>query len=155
MIFQTKNETKEWAERLAACLRPGDVIRLDGDLGAGKTQLVQWVGQALSVDQEITSPTFSLVRSYRSDLGGINHLDLYRMEDQEEVEELDVDVLFYPEEAITFIEWADRAEDYLPADIIHLRIRPMGGEMREISWLSETDRTKEIEAAIADMEGDQ
>lgn len=116
----------------AKTLQAGDVVRLDGDLGAGKTQFVQWIGESLGVTSPITSPTFSLLQSYDSANGKIYHLDLYRLEDPQEIEGLDYEEYFYSETAITFIEWAERVEDYLPSDYIHLEIVKGKGEEREI-----------------------
>lgn len=144
MIFETKIETQIWAKDLAQKLKAGDVIRLDGDLGAGKTQVVQWMGEALGVEEPITSPTFSLVNHYQAENFRINHLDLYRLEDQEEIEAINYEDLFFPDQEITFIEWAERVDDYLPRDYIHLVIEKRDGEGREIKWLSNNPRSEEL-----------
>ncbi|MDY3052185.1 MAG: tRNA (adenosine(37)-N6)-threonylcarbamoyltransferase complex ATPase subunit type 1 TsaE [Ndongobacter sp.] len=148
MKFETKEQTKKFARHLAAALKPGDVFRLDGDLGAGKTTLVQWVSEARSVREAVVSPTFSLVRRYDSDLGTINHLDLYRIEDPQEIEELDYEELFYPEQGVTFIEWAQRAEEYLPSDIVCLNIDKCGDEAREITVTSTGERAGELRRVL-------
>lgn len=148
MRFETKEQTKKFAGRLAVALKPGDVFRLDGDLGAGKTTLVQWLSEARSVNQPVVSPTFSLVRRYDSDLGTINHLDLYRIEDPQEMEELDYETLFYPENGVTFIEWAQRVEEYLPSDIVCLKIKQCGDEAREITVEPTGERARELCRAL-------
>ena len=120
MKCRNLQEMKDFAYQLAKRLDRGDVVRLDGDLGAGKTTLVQNLGEALGVKDPIVSPTFSLVRHYAGRLP-LNHMDLYRLEVSEEIEELDYEDLFYPQ-GITCIEWASRVEEYLPASLLHLRI---------------------------------
>lgn len=124
MLFSTKNDTRQFAYALAKWLRPGDVIRLDGNLGAGKTTLIQWVAEALGVHEEVTSPTFSLVHCYEARDFDLYHLDLYRLEDPQELEEIDIDEVFVPLRAVTFIEWAERAEGELPPFIFRLTIIP-------------------------------
>lgn len=140
-----KKEMKDWVKLFAENLKPGDVYFLDGDLGAGKTQMVKWIGECLGVDEQISSPTFSLVHHYHGKDIDINHLDLYRMENPMEIEELDYEDLFYPIDEVTFIEWADRAEDYFPSNIIHLAIDKGEDEEREIYFKSSNNRTVELE----------
>ena len=92
-------------ERLAACLRPGDVITLDGPLGAGKTTLVQTVGKALGLNERPVSPTFVLIHEYTGGRLPIVHADLYRLEDK--AESLADDLLAPVEDgAVLFVEWA-------------------------------------------------
>lgn len=132
MRFQTKEETRRWAASFAAQLRAGDVVSLEGDLGAGKTQIVQWIAQALGATSDATSPTFALVRQYPTRTVLLTHMDLYRLEYPEELEEMDIDAYFYPD-GITFIEWAKRAGDYLPGGLLHVEIQNGGGEQREVN----------------------
>lgn len=147
MKFAIKNLEKlnEFALLMAENIREKDVFSLKGDLGAGKTTLVQMIGKALGIEDYITSPTFSLVNIYEGDYI-IYHLDLYRLDRPEELENLDFETYFYPE-GITFIEWADRAGDYLPEDIVEISIEHDGqGRLIEIS--KDTERGQEIERAI-------
>lgn len=117
-IIQTLDDTKKFAEELASKLKNGDVISLVGDLGAGKTTLTQFLAKEFGVKQQIISPTFQLVYSYEGKIP-FHHLDLYRLENPQEVEALDIDTLFYPD-GITVMEWAEKAEEYLPRNRIEI-----------------------------------
>ena len=105
-------ETRKLGAALAGLLAPGDVISLTGDLGAGKTCLVQGAARALGVEEPVGSPTFVLVREYRGDLP-ILHLDVYRLERVHEVLDLGFEDLLDPR-AVIFIEWGDAIEALLP-----------------------------------------
>lgn len=138
-------ELDKFAGFLAQNLEEGDVFSLVGDLGAGKTTLVQMVGKHLGIDDYITSPTFALVNIYDGAFR-LYHLDLYRLERPEEIENLDFETYFYPE-GISFIEWADKAQGYLPDDMIEIYIRQKDS-YREIEISQDTQRARDIERKI-------
>ena len=129
------------AKKLAPLLKEGDVISLSGDLGAGKTTLVQYLTKELGVDDYVTSPTFALVNIYFGDLT-INHMDLYRLENPDELLQLDYESYFYPD-VLTFIEWAEMGKGYLPKDMIEINIEK-NGEIRNFELLENNKRAKEI-----------
>ncbi|TNE59485.1 MAG: tRNA (adenosine(37)-N6)-threonylcarbamoyltransferase complex ATPase subunit type 1 TsaE [Alphaproteobacteria bacterium] len=114
--------TERLGARLAACLEPGDVLCLKGDLGAGKTALARGLLRALSGQSSLVvpSPTFTLVQTYELDPCPVWHFDLYRLEDPDEIWELGF------EEAlgdICLIEWPERAEGLIPEEAATLEIR--------------------------------
>jgi tRNA threonylcarbamoyladenosine biosynthesis protein TsaE len=119
---------RKLAGDLARLLRPGDVICLRGDLGAGKTEFARALLHALGVGGEVPSPTFNLVLVYDTDAGAIWHFDLYRLEAPEEAYELGIEDAFA--DAVSLIEWPDRVEDLLPPDRLEVTITadPAGGE---------------------------
>lgn len=119
--LDTIEEMQVFGNLLAAMLREGDVITLDGQLGAGKTTLVQMIARALHTSQEAVSPTFSLVNIYEGDRK-LNHLDLYRLESEEELESFEFEDYFYPEDSITLIEWSTRTPSYLPKQRLEMEI---------------------------------
>jgi len=108
---------------LASSVVMGTVIGLDGDLGAGKTELVRGFVTALSVQAgaEVASPTFALVHEYASE-PRVRHADLYRVEEAQELEAIGADELFDPQDGVSLIEWAQRFEDLLPASAWRVRI---------------------------------
>ena len=113
------------ATRVAQVLRPGDVLVLDGEVGAGKTTFVRAAARFLGVEGRITSPTYGLARGYdgltENGLVRVNHLDLYRLEGVEDRDVLELDD-YLDSKAITFIEWADPVLDLLEAPNL-LRLR--------------------------------
>jgi tRNA threonylcarbamoyladenosine biosynthesis protein TsaE len=115
------------ARELATRLRPrGGVLALYGDLGAGKTTLVQGLAAALGYDRPVTSPTFALVLEYPLPGGGcLVHMDLYRLQGPDDLDAIGFDE-YVESGAIIAIEWADRAGDRLPAGTLHLRIERLG-----------------------------
>lgn len=143
MKIKVKNldELEKFSIKLAKKLQNGDVISLIGDLGAGKTTLVQFLAKELGIDDYVTSPTFSIVNIYDGDYQ-INHLDLYRLENPSELEQIDYETYFYPD-GITFIEWAKMGGDYLPDDMIEIEITQIGNE-RLIEIKGSSNRVSEI-----------
>lgn len=118
--IENLKQLEDFAEKLAQKLEKHDVISLIGDLGSGKTTLVQYLAKELGVDDYVTSPTFSIVNIYDGDIE-INHLDLYRLENPSELEQIDYETYFYPD-GISFIEWAIMGQGYLPDEMIEITI---------------------------------
>lgn len=110
------------AAELAARLRPGAVIALHGELGAGKTCFVQGLAAALGVDRPVTSPTYTLVSEYGARLR-LAHIDLYRLRGAGDALGMGLDEYLFSD-GVTAIEWAERAGDLLPAHTIHVRLAP-------------------------------
>ena len=117
---KSADDTKEMAAALATVLRPGDLVLLSGELGAGKTTLVQGLGRALGVDEPMTSPTFTLMRDYDARIPLV-HVDVYRLDHLQEVLDLGIAELI-DDEAVALIEWGDLAEPVLPADFCEVRL---------------------------------
>jgi tRNA threonylcarbamoyladenosine biosynthesis protein TsaE len=117
----TPADTRELGRRLGEMLRAGDLVILDGPLGAGKTVVVQGIGAGLGVAGDITSPTFVIARVHRSAVGGppLVHVDAYRLRSLAEVDDLDLDTGL--DEAVTVVEWGEGKVERL-ADA-HLRVR--------------------------------
>lgn len=121
----------EVAARVAATLKPGDVVALRGELGAGKTCFVQGAAAALGVRDRVASPTFVIVRSYTG-RARVVHVDVYRLDSLAELEDLGYDDVFAPD-AITFVEWADAVEGALPADRLDVAITRADDEARTLT----------------------
>lgn len=121
METATAAATQEVAAKLAALSRPGDLLLLLGDLGAGKTAFTQGFGRALGVTQPITSPTFTLAQQYEGDGIRVHHLDVYRLEQLDEVSDLGLPELL-DDNAVVLIEWGDAIVPMLPPDYLEVRI---------------------------------
>jgi len=127
-------ETRALGQRIAAMLRPGDVVLLHGDLGAGKTTMVQGIGAGLGVREQAQSPTFSLVIDTPLPDGTImRHIDLYRLDDPHELDTLGFEDLSSDERAIVLVEWPERAADRLPDAYLLIDLRPIGADRRAIA----------------------
>ena len=113
-------ETKRFGIKIGKLLKPGDILCLNGDLGAGKTTLTKSIGLGLGVDDYITSPTFSLINEYEGRVP-LYHFDVYRLENVEDLYDLGFDEYFYGH-GVSIIEWADKIEALLPKERIVLDI---------------------------------
>jgi tRNA threonylcarbamoyladenosine biosynthesis protein TsaE len=114
-------DTRALAAALAALVRPGDVLLLAGEMGAGKTAFTQGLGAALGVTERITSPTFTIAQTYEGGRLRLHHLDVYRLEHLHEA--LDVGLAeMIDDAAVVVIEWGDAIVPVLPADFLEIRI---------------------------------
>ena len=109
----TEAELVAWGERLGRVAQPPLVVTISGELGAGKTTLVQAICRGYGVSGDVTSPTFALVHEYAAPKSPVYHLDLYRLKSPEELTQLGWDELM-AEEALILIEWPERAGDRIP-----------------------------------------
>lgn len=124
-------ETESYAERFAANLVGGEVLLLEGDLGAGKTHFVKGLARGLGIDEMITSPTFALHNSYEGKFT-LNHFDFYRISDSEEVEILGLHEFFYDKNAVCAIEWSQNIKNLLPKNCITITIEKIDENKRKI-----------------------
>jgi tRNA threonylcarbamoyladenosine biosynthesis protein TsaE len=126
--MHTIEETNTFGQQLAELLQPGDLITMEGDLGAGKTTLTKAIGAGLGVTRTINSPTFTIIKEYEGRLP-LYHMDVYRLENSDE------DIGFeeyFSGEGVTIVEWAQFIEDYLPKDRLELTLKH-DGEARTIT----------------------
>ena len=114
-------ELGDVAEKLAAVLPESGVIAFHGEMGVGKTTIVNELCRVLGVEDEVSSPTFGLVNIYKAREKTINHVDLYRLKNAEEAETAGVFELFYSD-ALTIVEWPERIADELPDEFMLLKI---------------------------------
>lgn len=142
MIIKNLEELKKFANKFASLLKEGDVINLKGDMGAGKTTLTGYISEYFAIEDS-SSPTFAIVNIYEGD-EKIYHLDLYRFDEPEEIFDIDFEEYFYPEDAITILEWAENVRPYLPEDMIDIGIEKLGENEREITIDSGSIRGSEI-----------
>jgi len=150
---ESADETRAVGEAIAAVLRARDAVILTGELGAGKTTLVQGVTRGLGIEGHAVSPTFTLIREYRGRLD-VAHVDVYRLDSVQDVMDLGLDELG-DGEAVLLVEWGDVVEELLPAErlAIELTNAELEGERRRIvitavgsSW---ADRWESLEHGLA------
>ena len=148
---ETPQDTREVGEALAALLGPGDAVALTGELGAGKTTLVQGAARGLGFAGQVVSPTFTLVREYQGRLR-IYHVDVYRLERIQDVLDLGLDEM---EAGVLFVEWGDAVEGLLPEDHLSLELTVPGeGDARRLvltgagaSWAARWERLRQATEA--------
>ena len=119
-ISNSEDETKQFAYKLASRLNIGDIILLVGDLGAGKTKFTEGLLSFWNLQDEISSPTFTIVNEYNTQNINIYHFDVYRLSDVDEF--FAIGGLEYFENGISIIEWGDIIEDIIPKDFIKITI---------------------------------
>jgi tRNA threonylcarbamoyladenosine biosynthesis protein TsaE len=133
----TVDDTRAFGRRLAALLRPGDLVVLTGPLGAGKTALVQGIGAGLEVRGPITSPTFVIARVHQGPVPLV-HADAYRLGDRPdpraEIDDLDLDAS--ADEAVTVVEWGAGLVERLNDEYLEVRIDRLDDETRVIELLA-------------------
>jgi tRNA threonylcarbamoyladenosine biosynthesis protein TsaE len=127
----TAEQTREVGAALAALLQPRDTLVLTGDLGAGKTTLVQGIGRGLGVQDQVTSPTFTLVREYAGRLD-VAHVDVYRLDRVQDVVDLGLDELGGPDRVLV-VEWGDAVQDLLPDDRLTVELTSSDDERRRLA----------------------
>ena len=117
----SREETAELGKRIGRAAQAGDVYTLTGELGVGKTVFTQGVAAGLSIEEPVSSPTFTIVQIYESGRLPFYHFDVYRIADVEEMEEIGYEDCFYGE-GVTIIEWAGLIEEILPPNRKEIRI---------------------------------
>lgn len=143
IVLKGLKETEKFGEKLGSLLKPGDIISLTGDLGAGKTTLTKSIGKGLGVEDYITSPTFTLINEYKGRTM-LYHFDVYRLEGAVDLYDLGFEEYFYSN-GVCIIEWGDKIEEVLPKERINLQIeKGVGLDERIIYLYGEGDRFKQL-----------
>ena len=120
IITYSEEETIELAQNIESEKFPNMVICLKGDLGTGKTVFTKGFAQSLEITEEVTSPTFNIIKEYTSGEIPLYHMDVYRLDGN--VDDLGIEE-YYTKKGVTIIEWADMIEDYLPEKRLEIKIK--------------------------------
>ena len=131
MITRSAAETRALGKRLAERLQPGDVLLLEGDLGAGKSELTRGIAAGLGVTETVTSPSFTILNVYESGRCPLYHFDWYRLESSEELYELGMDE-YLGGDGIAVVEWPGRCPDAVPEGAVRIRMTAAGDNERII-----------------------
>ncbi len=143
VISRSPNQTRRVGMRLGELLQPGDIICLEGNLGAGKTTLVQGIASGWGSYDSVTSPSYVLVNVYRRlDQEQLFHLDAYRLSGPEEAIDLDLDAMIG--QGPLLVEWADKISSALPEDHLWFRMRLISDEQRDFIVHARGERHKQI-----------
>ena len=148
LTLDGEQATAELAAEIASLTEDGDVIALSGELGTGKTTFARAFLREWGVQEEIPSPTFTLVQTYELEAGTVWHFDLYRLEKPDDALELDIEDAFT--EGISLIEWPERLGAYLPWERLDLRF--VIGEREDVRRV-EIEGTDEWADRLKELEG--
>ncbi|MDI3480956.1 MAG: tRNA threonylcarbamoyladenosine biosynthesis protein TsaE [Tepidanaerobacteraceae bacterium] len=142
-IFETANtnETQELGKALGKRLKPGDFLALTGDLGAGKTAFTAGIARGLGIEEDITSPTFTIINQYEAKIP-LAHMDAYRLNGPEELE--NIGYYDYLEGFVVVLEWADRVECLVPEDALRIDIAVLDENRRSIRIHSQSPKFDKI-----------
>lgn len=140
-----KDETRRLGAVMAPLFQAGDVVLLEGDLGAGKTTLVGGVAQALKVEEDVISPTFNIMKCYFKGTLPLYHIDAYRLEHQNI--ELGLDE-YIEGNGVCFIEWPQYIKPLLPDECLSITLKNIGGDHRQLTLKGNTPHFEKIIAAV-------
>ncbi len=131
MISESAKETRKLGENLAGRLKAGDVILLEGELGAGKSELARGIAKGLGVAETVTSPSFTILNVYTSGRIPLYHFDWYRVGDEEEIYELGMDE-YLGGDGIALVEWPGQCPGVIPESCLKITIDRMDDSRRDI-----------------------
>ena len=147
-VSNSKEETRSFGMMLASMLKAGDVILLEGDLGAGKTTLVGGVAKGLSIEGDVISPTFNIMKCYFDGSLPLYHIDAYRLEGQN----IEIGLDEYIEgDGVCLIEWPMYIESLIPDEHLDIVIHNLGGDERELIFQSESSNFDELLSALQEV----
>ena len=132
IIVENLKETKALAKKFAKLLVGGEIILLNGDLGAGKTTFTREVLRSLGVKDEVTSPTFTIMREYRTAKFDIYHFDMYRLSNGQDAIDYGLEEYIYSNSSrnIVFIEWSENIKDILKGKFVEVNIKLIDNDKR-------------------------
>ena len=153
MTSQSEDDTKAFGRQLGTLLQGGDIVLLDGDLGAGKTRFAKGVAEGLGASQTLTSPTFNLVLEYPLGVAErtcspktLRHYDLYRLESPEQLDDLDYFGLLEDPDAVSLVEWGSKFSDSLPLEflLVNIATNSTDADVRTLQVSAEGTRPEEL-----------
>lgn len=142
---RSENDTRELAENIESEKFPGMVICLNGELGSGKTLFVKGFAKALGIEDDITSPTFNIIKEYLDGEAELYHMDVYRVEDNYESVGIED---YFKRNGISIIEWAELIEDILPKERLDINFQIVGENTRIITLVPHGDKYEELVSSV-------
>ncbi len=138
---RSENDTKELAENIESEKFPGMIICLNGELGSGKTLFVKGFANALGIEDDITSPTFNIIKEYLDGEAELYHMDVYRVEDNYDSVGIED---YFKRDGICIIEWADMIEEILPKERLDINISIAGENTRFLTLIPHGEKYEEL-----------
>lgn len=141
-ILNDENETRKLTYKLGELVKPGDIICLIGDLGAGKTTFTQGLAKGMGIEDYVTSPTFTIIQEYYGRIP-LYHFDVYRIMDACEMYDIGYEEYFYGQ-GVCVIEWAHLIKDVLPKDYLWIEITTIDEQKRKVDFKYTNDYYKKL-----------
>lgn len=132
IIAASTEDMLSLGRKLSALASPGMVIAMTGSLGAGKTTLVKGIAEGLGIEQSVTSPSFTIIKEYHEGRLPLYHMDLYRIDNNEELYMIGFDELIYGT-GLSIIEWSEKAEELIPAGAVKIIIEILPDIRRKVT----------------------
>ncbi len=150
LIFTSQNEkeTKRVGQLMGKSVKPGQIILLYGDLGAGKTVFVKGLARGLEIEQKITSPTYVLINEYQGRLP-LFHMDFYRLDDSSQLEDIGFADYLY-RSGVTAVEWPTIAEEYIGQSFLKICFENKGSNSRKIVFRASGEQSEELAAVFSE-----
>lgn len=140
LVTSNSEETAQFAEKLGGQLQPGDVIALEGDLGAGKTTFTKGLAKGLDIKRTVNSPTFTIIKEYQGRLP-LYHMDVYRVADA--MEDLGFDE-YFEGDGVTVVEWAHLIKEQLPTELLTIYLYHEQEDRRKLVLVPKGKRYEEL-----------
>lgn len=147
-ICHSPEETMALSERIAGYLQSGDVLTLSGDLGAGKTVFTKGLAKGLGISERVSSPTFTIVKEYMGGRVPLYHMDVYRINDDEDIGLED----YFDRGGVTVIEWAENIQSWLPKDYLSIAIKRIDDHNRKLTLMAHGRRAESLYREISENE---
>ena len=150
IITKSPEDTQKLGKEISKLIKPGDLLAFYGELGAGKTCLIQGISQGLEVKDYVVSPSFTIINEYKGKIP-VYHFDLFRLINIEEIIDLGYEEYFYGE-GLSVIEWAKKIEKFLPKDHLKINIQFKSYYERTISLIPQGNRFRIFLKELAKIE---
>lgn len=141
----SERETIEIAQNFESEKFPNMVICLEGDLGSGKTIFTKGFAQAMEIEENITSPTFNIIKEYTTGDMPLYHMDVYRLDGK--IDELGIEE-YFNKGGVVIIEWADMIKDYLPEERLDIKIKVLDEDARVLIFTPHGEKYEEVVGAV-------
>lgn len=136
-------QTRRFGANLGGLAQPGDVVLLHGDLGAGKTHFAQGIAEGLGITDPVRSPTFTLVNEYEEGRVPLYHIDLYRLEGDEEIATVGIEE-YFDADGLVVVEWPEKGAHWLPSDALHLFLGHIDERRRSLRMNTGGPRSEQL-----------
>lgn len=136
ILTKSEKETLALGEKFGKKLKGGEVIALQGNLGAGKTILTKGIAKGLGIKNIVNSPTFILMNIYdvkKNDIKQLVHVDCYRIKKPDEIVNIGLEEYYYGQDCVVIIEWPEKIKEILPKNLIKISIKIKDGDQREVT----------------------